>query len=99
MMNRSIKLAWLALLACTPAAVKAEWRAAETRHFIFYSESGDRDLEKLADRLESYDKLMRMATGGSDDVEPVKVRIYEVDTTDDVERALGLTGSGVAGFY
>ncbi|HEX8224916.1 MAG TPA: hypothetical protein VF605_13940 [Allosphingosinicella sp.] len=99
MMNRSIKLAWLALLACLPAAAKAEWRAAETRHFTFYSESGDRELEKLAARLESYDKLMRMATGSSDDAEPVKVRIYEVDSTDDVERALGLTNSGVAGFY
>jgi hypothetical protein len=98
-MNWSIKLAWLALLAFMPAAAKAEWRAAETRHFVFYSESNDRDLEKLAARLESYDKLMRMATGDSDDVEPVKVRIYEVDSTDEVERALGLTSSGVAGFY
>jgi hypothetical protein len=98
-MDRVLKYVCLALLLLAPAAAKAEWRAAETRHFTFYSESGDRDLEKLAARLESYDKLMRMATGISDDAEPVKVRIYEVGDIGDVERALGLSDSGVAGFY
>jgi tetratricopeptide (TPR) repeat protein len=99
-MDRLLKSLWPALLLLAPAgAAKAEWRAAETRHFTFYSESGDRELEKLAARLESYDKLMRMATGISDDSEPIKVRIYEVDDTGEVEQALGLTDSGVAGFY
>ncbi|HEX8624826.1 MAG TPA: hypothetical protein VF782_07080 [Allosphingosinicella sp.] len=98
-MNRLVKLAGLALLLCAPAAAKAEWRAAETRHFTFYSESNDRELEKLAARLESYDKLMRMATGTSDEEEPIKVRIYEVEDMGDVEQALGLSDSGVAGFY
>ncbi len=98
-MKNLIKLAALALLACAPAAARSEWRAAETAHFIVYSESSDRDLEKLATRLESYDKLMRMATGISSKVEPVKVRIYEVASTHDVEQALGLSNSGVAGFY
>ena len=94
-----LKLVWLALLLLAPAAARAEWRAAESAHFIFYSESSDKDIEKLAARLESYDKLMRMATGIADDVEPVKVRIYEVASTYEVEQALGLTDSGVAGFY
>lgn len=98
-MGRLIRFAWATLLIGLPAAAKAEWRAAETRHFTFYSESGDRELEKLAARVESYDKLMRMATGISDEAEPVKVRIYEVDDTSDVEQALGLSDSGVAGFY
>ena len=94
-----LKFVWLALLLLAPAAARAEWRAAESAHFIFYSESSDGDIEKLAARLESYDKLMRMATGIADDVEPVKVRIYEVASTFEVEQALGLTDSGVAGFY
>jgi tetratricopeptide (TPR) repeat protein len=98
-MDRLLNSVWLTLLLLAPTAAKAEWRAAETRHFTFYSESGDRDLEKLAARLESYDKLMRMATGFTDDAEPIKVRIYEVDGTGEVEQALGLTDSGVAGFY
>ncbi len=89
----------LGLLALAPAAAQAEWRAAETAHFIIYSESSDRDLDRLAERLENIDGLMRMATGISDEVEPIKVRIYEVGSTDEVQIALGLSGSGVAGFY
>jgi tetratricopeptide (TPR) repeat protein len=82
-----------------PGLAAAEWRAAETAHFIIYSESPDKQIERLATRLEAIDALMRMATNISDDVEPVKVRIYEVETTEDVQKALGLTSSGVAGFY
>jgi hypothetical protein len=41
---------------------------------------------------------MRMATGTEED-QPVKVRIYEVESTDDVETAIGQNGSGIAGFY
>jgi hypothetical protein len=87
------------LLFFTSATARADWKAAETEHFIIYSESSDKEIEKLAARLESYDKLMRMATAIKDDVQPVKVRIYEVASTHEVERAIGLSDSGVAGFY
>jgi hypothetical protein len=92
------RLALLALFLC-PVASHAQWREVETAHFIIYSESSEREIEKLAERLESFDGLMRLATNMSDDVEPVKVRIYEVESTEDVQAALGLTASGVAGFY
>jgi tetratricopeptide (TPR) repeat protein len=88
-----------AALALVPAAARAEWKAAETAHFIIYSKSGDEALNELAERLESYHKLMVMATGVTEDVDPVKVRIYEVADTGEVEEALGLSDSGVAGFY
>jgi tetratricopeptide (TPR) repeat protein len=99
MMNWIVKLFGSMALALAPAAALAEWKAAETAHFVIYSRSSDKEIEKLAERLESYDKLMRMATGLAEDLDPVKVRIYEVDSMEDVEKALGLTGSGVAGFY
>lgn len=84
------------LLLAKPAA--AEWREVDTAHFIIISESSPNDIEKFAERLESYDKLMRMATNiGEDD--PVKVRIYEVDSTGDIEQALGVHHTGIAGFY
>jgi tetratricopeptide (TPR) repeat protein len=82
-----------------PAAARADWRAVETAHFIIYTRGDDRNVERLATRLETIDGLMRMASAISDRVEPVKVRIYEVDSDGDVEKALGLTNSGVAGFY
>ncbi len=84
------------MLVNAPAA--AEWREAQTAHFIIYSESDSSRVEQLAERLETYDKLMRMAAGTPDD-DPVKVRIYEVPDLGAIERALGEHNSGVAGFY
>jgi tetratricopeptide (TPR) repeat protein len=88
-----------AALLLLPGAARAEWRAVETQHFIIYTQSDDKDALRLATRLETVDGLMRLASNISDNVEPVKVRIYEVGTNGDVETALGLTDSGIAGFY
>lgn len=81
-----------------PSAASAEWREVETAHFIIVSESAPENIEKFAERLESFDKLMRMATNIAED-QPVKVRIYEVDGTGDIEQALGVHNTGIAGFY
>lgn len=89
--------ALLAFANATPA--RAQWQVAETAHFIIYSKSSPAELEALASRLEAYDKLMRMATSIPEDKAPVKVRIYEVDGPGDIERALGLSATGIVGFY
>lgn len=96
MMSRLLQLLTVSLLLSAPA--NAEWREVETSHFIIVSESPPEEIEEFATRLESYDKLMRMATGIDED-EPVKVRIYEVDGTGDIETALGVNHTGIAGFY
>lgn len=95
------RLAALAALAITPAAAQAaDWKAYETSHFIIYSKSGEKDVEKLATGLETTDGLLRLANAISDKVKPVKVRIYEVDNDGDVQAALNIQGnSGIAGFY
>lgn len=98
-MKNLIRYLAAALLALVPAAAQAEWRAFETTHFVIYTKSNDADAERLATRLETTDGLMRMATAISDRIAPIKVRIYEVDNDGDVEAALGLSDSGVAGFY
>src|SRR6478735_7077023 len=81
-----------------PTAAVADWREHETAHFLIVSESPPAEVEEFAARLESYDKLMRMATGTKVD-DPVKVRIYEVPSLSEVEQALGEHNSGIAGFY
>lgn len=81
------------------STAQAEWRRFETAHFVIYSESSDKQVTELATGLESVDGLMRMATGLSADVEPVKVRIYEMPDEGAVEAARGEVNSGVAGFY
>lgn len=95
-MSLLLRLSALALLL--PSAASAEWREVETAHFIIVSESSPDKIEKFAERLESYDKLMRMATNVGED-DPVKVRIYEVGDTGDIELALGVHDTGIAGFY
>lgn len=87
----------LAILPAGPAF--AQWKEYETAHFKIISESPPANVEKFAEELESYDKLMRMATATSDDEKVVKVRIFEVPSTTEVENALGLSGTGIAGFY
>jgi tetratricopeptide (TPR) repeat protein len=82
------------------AAAEPTWQAAETQHFIIYSKSPEKRIEQLATDLESYDKLLRMATDINGGIDPVKVRIYEVDGMKEVQDALGLDqSSGIAGFY
>lgn len=95
-MSKLAGSAFLTMALAMPA--HAEWRAVETRHFIVYSEDKPASVEKFVETLESYDKLMRMATGTPDD-KAVKVRIYQVKTMEEVENALGERNSGIAGFY
>ncbi|MGF1550774.1 MAG: hypothetical protein ACFBQW_09670 [Sphingomonadaceae bacterium] len=77
----------------------AEWRIAETKHFLIYSDDSKKDIIKFAERLERIDKLMRMANRVPDDLPPVKVRVFVVDDMREVQEALGRKNSGVAGFY
>ncbi len=48
-----------AAVAAVPGLAHAEWRKAETRHFIVYSNSSERDLRNDAIELERIDQLMR----------------------------------------
>jgi tetratricopeptide (TPR) repeat protein len=98
MMMRSFKaLIGLGVL-CTTSA-HAEWRKFETTHFIIYSESNEKRANEIATGLERMDGLMRMATGLPMDGAAVKVRIYEMADEGQVEAALGVHSSGIAGFY
>lgn len=86
-------------LSVAAGAAEPLWHAAETQHFIIYSKSPQKRVEQLATDLESYDKLIRMATNIHDDAPPVKVRVYEVDGLKEIDDALGLDNSTIAGFY
>ncbi len=96
---RIVKLVLSACLLSVGTAAQAEWRRFETAHFVIYSESDESRVNELATGLESIDGLMRTATGLSAEVEPVKVRIYEMRDEGAIEAAIGEANSGVAGFY
>lgn len=101
MLRKLLGIALALLAAALPGAARAEWRLYETAHFTIYSEAPEKEVTRLAERLESIDGLLRMATGLGQDSDPVKVRIYHVASNNEVEKALGEAGSGtgVAGFY
>lgn len=99
-MLRTVVALFAAALSVSARAAEPTWQAAETQHFIIYSKSPEKRVEQLAADLESYDKLLRMATNINSGIDPVKVRIYEVDGMKEVQDALGLDqNSGIAGFY
>ena len=101
-MNRLFRLAWLALLVFAPAAARAEWREASTKHFVVYSEGSAQSTRDFATKLEKFDKAMRLRLGLNDvDFGPAnRVTVYVVDSVDAVRR-LGRFGgnSSVYGFY
>lgn len=96
-MIRFLLLGASALIA--PAVAAAEWREAETAHFRIISGGTEKQLSDFARRLESVDALMRKATRAEDDEAVNKVRVYLVNSVDDVQRAVNATGSGIGGFY
>jgi len=97
-MIKPVILAAAALLP--PAAVRgAEWREAETAHFRIFSAAPEKELTRFATRLEMTDALMRRAQGAPESLHVNKVRVYVVPSLDQVQRAIGMVGSGVGGFY
>lgn len=59
--SRAFARTALAALACVaaPGLAHAEWRKAETRHFVVYSNGFERDLRDRAVELERFDQLLR----------------------------------------
>src|SRR5262245_35089477 len=87
-------------LASPAYGAQPVWRVAETRHFVIYSASPPDAIARLAEELESYDKLLRMATSTPYDVKPVRVHVYEVPTISEVQKAANLdASSGILAFY
>lgn len=81
-------------------AAQPQWMVAESRHFVVYSASPPEQIGKLAEDLESYDKLMRMASSVPDDARPTRVRVYEVPDIGDVQKAANMdASSGILAFY
>lgn len=94
-----IVLAAFLLLFASPS-LAATWHEAETAHFRIVSSGDEKGLRKLAERLEYFHTLLRLATGMSESGHPVvKVRVFLVESIGDVKRLAGDPYSDIAGFY
>ncbi|HEU0098246.1 MAG TPA: hypothetical protein VFQ67_05655 [Allosphingosinicella sp.] len=96
-MNRLIRLAWLALLACIPATAQADWKEATTTNFVVYSEGGESQLREFATKLEKFNYVLRTYHGVKAPPSPIRLKVYLFPNTQAVGKMAG--GDGVAGYY
>lgn len=86
-----------AALVAGPAC--AEWRRAETAHFILYGDVSERTLRTYATKIERFDTLLRTYYPIQSDVQIPKLEIYLADGAPDMRRILPDGSDSIAGFY
>lgn len=88
----------LALLALTPAAALAEWRRAESPHFIVYSDGSERSLREYTAKLERFDALLASRFGGAS-AEIRRLPVYLVADGRALRVAVPGLPEGIDGYY
>lgn len=86
----------LFLVATTPA--RAEWRRAESPHFIVYSEGQEAKLREQLALLEDFHGLLLSLTGAREPETVTKIELYMIRGYGQM-RQIRPVGSGVGGFY
>lgn len=88
----------LALLALTPATALADWRRAESQHFVVYSDGSERSLRDYVARLERFDALLTSRFGGGQ-AEARRLPVYLVADGRALRVAVPGLPPGIAGYY
>jgi hypothetical protein len=98
---RLIGLAVVALgLLFAPVQALADWRRAESEHFIIYSDRSEASLREYVVMLEDFDALLRWRHPSLDEsVVPPKLEVYLVGNVQQLRRAWPAAPDRVAGFY
>lgn len=87
-------------LALSAAPARADWLKAESERFLIYSDGPERELREYAQKLETFDRVLRLYMGLDLDTAPIrKLPIYLLRNHRDIQRAFPHIGSGIAGFY
>lgn len=81
-----------------PAAARADWREASSKHFIVYSEGSEEDLRTAITKLEKYFFMLRFVSGAQERRVP-KVRVFMLRDTKAVADAYPYPAGGIGGFY
>lgn len=89
----------LALSALSPAAALADWRRAESPHFIVYSDGSEQTLRDYTAKLERFDALLRSRFGGGQDDTIRKLPVYLVSDDRALRIALPTLPEGFDGYY
>jgi Flp pilus assembly protein TadD len=90
-------VAAVCLAAVSPA--RAEWRRAESEHFVVYGRS-EKSVREYATMLEDFDSLLRRLHGRpKDEVAPRKLPVYLVANIAQLRRVLPEAKDNTAGVY
>ena len=100
-MLRIVPLVALALTAVAAAPASAEWQRASSSHFIIYADESAAELKLYAEKLERFDKAVRIARSMKDP--PVgdgnRLTVFVVPGALDVQKLQRGTGGNALGFY
>ncbi|MGV9009442.1 DUF1570 domain-containing protein [Brevundimonas sp.] len=97
--TRTIGLALVAWIVAMAAPAQADWRRAETNHFIVYGDTSEREIATFASRIERFDALLRTYYPIPSSHEVPRLEIYLADGRRDMNRVYPGIGSGVGGYY
>jgi tetratricopeptide (TPR) repeat protein len=89
----------LAFLALTPATALADWRRAESQHFVVYSDGSERSLRDYTARLERFHGLLKSRFGGPEQNDTRKLPVYLVGNARALRVAQPHLPEGIDGYY
>lgn len=84
-----------------PGLAAAAWHQASSAHFVVYSDDKPENVRAFAERLERFDKALRLIRGVPDDVVPdaARVRVFRIGTVQTISDLFSSKRNMVAGFY
>lgn len=88
----------VALTALTPMSALAEWRRAQSEHFVVYSDGSERVLRDYTAKLERFDALLTSRFGGAR-AEARRLPVYLVSDGRALRVAVPGLPPGIAGYY
>lgn len=89
----------LAVLVLAPTAAFADWRKAESTHFVVYSDGSERSLRDYTARLERFHGLLRARFGGPSQDDTRKLPVYLVGDARALRIAQPQLPEGIDGYY
>jgi tetratricopeptide (TPR) repeat protein len=100
-MVRKLMLSASLVAAACPAAAIAAWQEASSPHFIVYADDKPERIRAFTERLEKFDKALRVMRSMPDrpTTDAERVRVYMVDDISVLRRLAGKGMSNVAGWY
>lgn len=98
--GRFVGLALLIGALLAPAQALADWRRAESDHFIIYSDRSEASLREYVVMLEDFDALLRLRTSNLDEaVDAPKLEVYLVGNVQQLRRVWPEAQDRIGGFY